>query len=171
MSTSGIAHKIANEAALARALLQLIAETAGDDDDTQVIVIEGETNLIEAIASAVDRIAELEAHAAAITSQISTMRDRKSRFDAAVERLRGSIRAALETTGMPKIELPRATISLRSAPPKLEIINASAIPADCLRQPPPEVDKKAVLVRLKSGQSVPGATLLNGGETIVIRFG
>lgn len=170
MSTSDLAHRVSVEAAEARALLQMVAETIVDDDDMAATVIEGETNLFEAVSAAVDRVAELESHASAISHQVEAMRDRKARFDAAAERLRGALRSALETTDQKRLELPRATVSLRAVAPKLQIIDEAAIPADCLRHRPPEIDKRVVLSLLKSGVAVPGAAMSNGGTTIAIEF-
>lgn len=164
-------HKIEIEKAAAVALLREIAETIDGDEQAKIDMIEGETRLFDALAAAVDRIAEAAAHAEAVDIMIRSMQDRKSRFDTIVERLRNSIRSAMETTAILKMELPRATISLRYVPPKVEITNPMEIPDDYLKQPPPVVDKAAIKKALGDGIDVPGARMSNGSQTIAIKFG
>ena len=164
-------HRIAVEAATARALLLSVAETVADDDQAQQDVIEGETSLIEAITVAVRRIADVDAHAAALDTMIKDMKDRKHRFENAAETLRNSIRSAMETTSQAKFELPMATISLRKVPPKVDIVDPMAIPDIYLKQPPPVVDKVAIKLALTGGVDVPGARMSNGSQTLAIKFG
>lgn len=164
-------HKIAIETTAAVALLREIAETVGDDEQAKADMIEGETKLLDAVAAAVNRIAEVEANALAIGAMIKDMHDRQSRFNAIADRLRNSIRSSMETTSIARFELPRATISLRRVPPKVDITEPMAIPDIYLKQPPPVVDKTAIKLALTGGVDVPGARMSNGSQTIAIKFG
>lgn len=170
MTTSGIRHDIATAAAAAHHLLQAVAASLGtDDDELPQLVVAGETTLVEAIGSALDRIAELEGHCKSLALRKLELDERKSRFTVAIEALRTSICSALETTGMQKIELPSATVSCRRVPPSVVISEPGMIPASYLVPQPPIIDKRAVLAALKDRQVVPGAELSNGGTTIAIR--
>lgn len=167
MNTSEIKHDIASQAILARAILQKIAETS--DEETTQIVIDSETTLIEAITSALDRIDALEAHSEALAQRIKTMQQRKAYFADSVEALRASIRVAMETCDAKKIEIAEATVYLRSAPDRVEIIDATRIPAKYMRQPDPVVDRTSLTKDMRLGVVVPGAQIQSGGNTIAIR--
>ena len=56
--------ELEREAEAARSLLANIRDVMAIDDGEAMTVVEGETNLIEAIGKAVDRIGELKAHEA-----------------------------------------------------------------------------------------------------------
>lgn len=167
MTTSGIAHTVAGSAAAARALLQSVADMI-TDDETSEIIIDTETDLPSAIATALDRIDELEEHVAGIDHRMTSLRERKGRFADNIETLRRSIQSALETTNVRKLELPVATISLRAVPPSVIITDEAALPIEYKRQPPVP-DKKLIAAALKDGVAIAGAELSNGGQTISIK--
>lgn len=168
MSNAQAAYAVATSAAAASALLRSMAELVVDDD-TAEIIIDTETDLPDAISAALDRIAELEHHREAITARMADLAARKARFADNIEALRRSIQSALEATGVRKLELPVATISLRAVPPSVVITDEAALPAEYKRQPPPVPDKKLIAAALKDGVVIDGAELSNGGQTVSIK--
>lgn len=157
------------ETEAARSLLANMRDVIGDDEDAIHDAIEGETNLIEAITNAVDRIFELEAHQEALAAQIKAMGERKSRFEVQSERIRTAICVAMGAADLKKLELPKATISRKPVAPKALIVNEAEIPSRFWKPADPKLDRKAVLDALKAKESVPGAQLSNGSETISIK--
>lgn len=155
----------------AKSLLANIRDVIGDDQEIIETAVEGETNLIEAISGAVDRMAELDAHAEAIAMQIKALSERKSRFESQGDRIKAAIHVAMSHAEMRKLELPTATLSIRAVPPKAEITDEALVPSQYWKPQDPKLDKKAVLDALKSKQDVPGASLSNGGETLAVRWG
>lgn len=153
----------------ARALLANIRDVIGDDEEMALVAIEGETGLIEAISSAVDRIAELTAHMSALELQTKALTERRSRFENQADRIKVAIQVAMGQAALRKLELPQATLSLRSVPQKAEITDEALIPSRFWKPQDPKLDRRAVLDALKAKENVPGAALSNGGETISIR--
>lgn len=158
------------ESAAAKILLTMIAETVGDDQEMIADAIEGQTGLMEAMDRAVDRIAALEANAAALKEQVHALTERRQRFEVGALKLRDMIKQILADTNLQKVERPRATLSLRKVPPSVIITDATTLPETYLRHKAPEPDKTAIGKALKSGQFVPGAMLSNGSIGLSVSF-
>lgn len=153
----------------AKALLLNIKDVVADDTEMIETAIEGETNLKEAISSAVDRILELDAHEEALTVQIKALSERKERFAHQSERIKAAIHVAMGQAELRKLELPQATLGVRAVPVKCEIVDESLIPSKFFKPQDPKLDRKAILDALKNKEAVSGALLSNGGETLSLR--
>jgi len=158
------------EADVARSLLANINAVLADDEEATLHAIEGETNLIEAITSAVERVQELEAMADATKSRLDDLKSRRDRFDRQAENIRTALVAALGAVEMRKLELPLATLTIKAVPPKANVISEADVPSTYWKPQPPKLDLKAITEALKAREAVPGASLSNGSETIQIRF-
>lgn len=166
---STVSHELHVQGEAAKVLLANIRDVIGDDEEMIAVAVEGETDLVEAISGAVDRIAELETFEEALKLQIKSLSERKARFEGQRQRLRAAIMVAMGQAEMRKLELPQATISIKATPVTAEITDEAAIPSKFWVAQDPTLDKKAVLAALKAKEAVPGAALSNGGETISIR--
>lgn len=166
---SDAARMVAIESEAAKSLIANIRDVIGDDEDMALTAIEGETGLIEAISTAIDRVAALNANCEALEARIKELTERRSRFENQASRIKLSIAVGMGQAELRKLELPQATLSLRAVPPKAEITDESMIPAQFWKPQDPKLDRKAVLDALKAKEDVPGAMLSNGGETLAIR--
>jgi len=158
------------EADVARSLLANINAVLADDEEATLHAIEGETNLIEAITSAVERVQELEAMADATKSRLDDLKSRRDRFDRQAENIRTALVAALGAVEMRKLELPLATLTIKAVPPKANVISEADVPSTYWKPQPPKLDLKAITEALKAKEVVPGASLSNGGSTLQVRF-
>ena len=166
----GVVGALAVEGAAARALLlNLRAIISDDDDDLIHDTVEGETNLMDAIDAAVDRLQELEAFEGAIRYQMDALRLRRERFASQGEMIRAALCNAMSYAQLRKVERPFATVSLRTLPASVRETDPADIPSEFWKPQPPKLDKRALLAALKDGKKVPGAELSNGGETLSIR--
>lgn len=164
-----ISREVRIQGEAARSLLANIRDVIGDDEEMATDAVEGETNLIEAISAGVDRIAELNGHCEVLETRQKELGERRSRFEDQAERIKTAILVAMGQGELRKLELPQATLSLRAVAPKAEITDEAAIPSKFWKAQDPKLDKKAVLDALKAKETIPGASLSNGGETISIR--
>jgi hypothetical protein len=162
---SGIADELRYEISEAQALLLSLADVVGVDDDLAASIVEGETNLVEALNKAVARKVELDIMISGISDMMDAAGKRLDRFKKQQERIRDLICIAMETAGMKKLETPLATVSLKKVPPSLIVTNEADIPSSFWKQPPPTLDKRELLAALKDGP-IAGAHLSNGGQTI-----
>ena len=64
---------------------------------------------------------------------------------------------------------PDFTASLRAVPPAVVIVDEEQIPRDYWKPQPPRLDRQGLSAALKSGSTVPGATLSNSQMTISVR--
>lgn len=166
---SDMQRTLRDEAESARVLLANLRDIIGDDEEAAAGAIEGETNLIEAIAAAVEQIAADEAHAEATVAVMKRYSERKGRLEARAERARAAISVAMDMAGLKKLELPQAVLTIKATPAKAIVTDEAAIPSKFWKPADPKLDKKAVLDALKAGETVSGAELSNGGTTLQIR--
>jgi hypothetical protein len=108
----------------------------------------------------------LEDAAAAMEKDIG---ERKSRFKARKERLRGIAFAAMDALSIKKLELPDMTVSIEAGRKALQITEESKIPDEYWRTPDKVLDRTALTEDLKLGVIVEGAVLDNGLPHLKIR--
>src|SRR5689334_19564120 len=135
-------HQLMRETEAARILREQLLALAGDDEETIRDTIEGETGLHELIAKVVEEVADAEANIAAIKDRLETLRLRKERIEARVESRRAAILNAMTIGEIKKLELPIATLSRKPTPPKVQVIDETAIPSSFWKRSDPALDKK-----------------------------
>lgn len=161
--------KLATDAA--QRLRERIILEYGEDADLIRDMIEGETDLEKLIGHAAQELACVEGEKAGIVIAIDKMKERLTRHARRADAIREGIAAAMETAELSSLKTPAATLSMRASPPRVEIVDADAIPAIYVIQPAPIPDKKAIGAALKSGDAIPGATLSNQPPALSVRFG
>jgi len=179
------------EAEAAKALREGVIALAGDDEDFLADMVEGETNLFEAIDGLLIGIANDTAMIMGLNSVMSNMDARKDRFEARIEQRRALIEQAMSIAEIPKVERAIATVSLGLRAPKVIITDEALIPADYWKPADPTLDKKALGDALKARAKaiealpqdrdardaaiaalppeIPGATLSNAAPSLTIR--
>lgn len=167
---TNIPRAIAIETEAAKRLLLAIRSLVEDDEQAQVDAVEGETNLIEAIGMADERIADIDAYDAALSDRIAVLKARQERFANQRETLRAAILNAMSDIGAKKIEVAAATISISRGSPKLDVFDAELVPTSFLvEKVEVKPDKKAILEALKNGATIAGCGLSNPAPTLTIR--
>ena len=201
-----VIRNLEREAEAAKVLLANMADILGQsakeaesDDALTHDMIEGETDLLAAIDSAVELIAMDQAHIDGLKELITTITERANRKAARVEVTKSAILAALEMAGLPRHEGALATVGTAKLPAKLIVTEESQIDSRFFvtpPPPPPQLDKRALLAYLKeraeglealadldeadraaaaarvnaSFPAVSGAELSNGGTRLNLRF-
>jgi hypothetical protein len=160
---------IASAAAEIRNMLSSFADDIDGDDDARADLLEGQTGLHEIAALLADLYSTAIANVAAIDMRLEDLKSRKERFKARSARTKEALQLLLEAADARKLDLPQATISLRSVPPAVIVdVDATVLP-DVYQRVKVEADKTAIKAALEAGQTVPGARLTNGGQTVAIR--
>ena len=148
---------------------------AGEDPQLVLDMLEGSTNLHEAILSVVDEISEDEILLAGLEAHLAKLAERKARIKQSIETRRTIILSAMDRAGIPTIKGPTATLSKRETAPAPVIEDESKIPARFFVEQPrpdPKLDKAALkeaLAALKPDEEIPGAHMSNGGLSLTIR--
>lgn len=139
------------------------------DPEALALSIQSETNLEEAIDAVFSEIAERESAIAGLKEREQTIAERRCRHEKTVDTLRAVILQAMDLSGVEKVSLPEATISVKKVAPSAEIAEEADIPAEFWEPQPPKLNKKALTEALKEGRAVEGARLGNGGISLAIR--
>lgn len=153
----------------AKVLRDQIATLAAGDEDFIRDTMEGETGLREMIGALAADDASDAAIIAAIKELAKKLDARTARIAKRVEMRRALIGSAMQIAELKKLETPAGTITLKSVPPRLVVIEEADIPAEYFKQPPPALDRAKLTEALKVNDSIPGASLSNGSTTIQIR--
>lgn len=164
--------KLNREIDAAKLLRTSLADILADDPEFAADVVLGETNLNEAIQTAVVSYCEDKCTAEAIGEHIKTLEARKARLEKRMEMTRTLVGVALDQAGRKSVETPLGTATLKSTPPSLIIDQEreADIPPKFWKRGDPRLDKKALKEAIKNGERIDGARLDNGGSTVSFIF-
>lgn len=156
----------------ARAAADLLAGLATDDAEFAHDVVEGETNLLEAVAAAIAEIDQCEIIAAGCKAKGEEIDKRRNRAETRAARVRACIERALVMSDLQNVVLPTATITVKHLPPRLIVDDESLIPAEFWVAQPPRLDKNALNAAAKDRPGrIPGTATTNGSVSLQIRRG
>lgn len=160
-----------DEALAAQTLLRAMRSSDEHDEADEEILVEGETNLKEAIELALLANAEDAAHVEGIKSIVQAFEARAERKAARIERRKGAILAAMEIAGLKKLELAAATLSVGKGQRKVLVTDQELIPDKFMRVTTTLVpDKKAIGAAIAAKEQVPGAELSNTMPVLTVRI-
>jgi len=154
----------------AKVLLANFNDLSSEDAEVTTHMIEGETDLLEVIEKVVEEIDLETTHVEALSLQIDRIKRRSDRKKDKIERLKTAISSALELANLKSYETPLAKISIKKVAPKLMVSDEALIPTNYWKPQDPKLDRKQLTADLKDGQTVEGATLSNGGQTIQFKW-
>ena len=148
------------------ALLQPYA----DDEDLYQDMIEGETDALDLLDSQIASMQNDEALAEAIKAQEANLKARRERIEWRADAHKKAALLIMNAAGLKKAERPRATISVRPGSVSVQITDEAEIPTQVMREKITRApDKAAIKAQLEAGETVPGAELVRGAETISVR--
>lgn len=147
-------------------LLQHLPEI---DDETLADTLEGLTNLHEMIAAIVQSALIDEALSCGLKGRITAMRERLMRLEARASRKRDVALDAMMKADIRKISDPEFTASLRRGAKKVFVDQEDQLPSQYWIAQPARLDRQLLLSDLKAGNSVPGASLIEGGVQLGVR--
>lgn len=119
--------------------------------------------------SAVQYARELESTAKQIKEEEARLKARRERLQDQADRVKGYVKQAMESVGVPKIDSPLFTLSLRKSPGKVVIEDEHLITGEwkeVIQQV--KIKKSEIAKALKSGGFVEGARL-ESGKTLQIK--
>lgn len=171
-ATQNAIHDLREQNEAARVLLATYEDILGEDEQAKADMVEGETDLHEAIRRGLVRLAEIEALQEGITAFQNRLKARAHRLGEQEKNLRSAILLAMEIASLKRLETDVATVTCKATPPGLVLISEAEIPAQFWRRAEPTLDRRALIAALKeakeAGEAIPGATLDNGGLTLMV---
>ena len=110
----------------------------------------------------------VEADAKALREEEKRLAELRRRKEAAVERLKAGILAAMEATGQRKLDTSIGRWTVRTTP-RVEITDAGAVPPEYLVPQDPTVSKKDILAAWRrDGELIPGTEIVES-ESVSLR--
>lgn len=144
----------------------------GDEDDEEVIsdMVEGETNLFEAIGATLEKISHDMTHIEALKIHEERLKTRRERLKARNERRKWAIENALTLAKKSQLSHPLCNLNQTKSPPKVEVVHEADLPGHYWERGAPTLDKRKLLADLKAakndGFEIPGARLAGGDPLI-----
>lgn len=146
----------------------ILVEYPDIDETTLADTLDGNSMLPDMLAGMVRIARERDAQALALKSMIGDMQERKARFERGAERLREAVFLLMEQAGIPKIERPDFSASIRNNPARVIITDEATVPDQyCRISRLPNLND--IRAALKDNIAIPGVTLGNGGRSIAVR--
>ena len=124
-------------------IAEYLAPFCEGDEQLFSDMIEGETDLFKIIGRMHEQIASDGELLAGIGEREAALKERKARLSERVKASKAVIGKFLRASGLPKVELPEATYSVRDGKPSLVVTDADAVP-DEYRRVKSEPDKTAI---------------------------
>jgi hypothetical protein len=110
----------------------------------------------------------LEATAEAIKAAEADMAKRRKALESRAQWLKNYLKGNMEACSISKIECPFFKLSIQNNPAAVNVINENAIPEQFKEQVITcKIDKNAIKDAIKTGQSVPGAELVNSTRLVI----
>ena len=143
-----------------------VAQIILDDETPTEALVNTLQSLEDAIENKADNIAKMVRNIAAevevIKLEEARLAERRRRLEKKQEGLKLYLKEQLEVAGLQKVKTPIFTISVRKNTGSVQVVNEIEIPQMFWVTPPPILDKKSMSERLKSGEEIPGVTLVKG---------
>lgn len=114
-------------------------------------------------------IRELDMEADAIKEAMSKMAERAQRLTMTAAKWRGYLLETMDCIGSTSVKDARITVAVRTNPPSVQVDDDAAIPPGYTRIIPErtEVDKTAIKAAIKSGESIPGVSLVSTRRLVI----
>lgn len=139
-----------------------------DDEELFLDTLDGETDALDIIDRELAAELQDRALADAIAAQVEILRKRAARISERADTRRLAILRVMQAVDVRKMERPLATISRRDGSVSVRITDADAVPTQlCKIVKSP--DKAAIRKQIEAGETVPGAELARGEETLSVR--
>ena len=122
----------------------------------------------ETIEALLESLGDYETKIESAKALEAEMRADRQILEGAVESARQRIAEALAESGEPSVATRHGLISFSTTPPKVVVVDESKIPEKFFVTSR-SINKTLLGATLKSGEAIEGATLSNGGQTLVIK--
>lgn len=138
------------------------------DDEDWGLALASETSLDEALEALIDSIGRDKELVTGAGARIKEIQERKSRVEMRIEAARALIQKLMTLAGVTRREMPEATVTLRTVPPKLVVTDPDALPdIACKTIRKPDMEKIKELWAREP--LIAGVTMDNGGKSLTIR--
>ena len=141
-----------------------------DPDDAALLLdtIEGSSDALELLDACIEGAQAAAAMASAGREMAERQSKRAKRFEEQARAFKAMAHQILDAIGERKVIRPGATLSVSPGRLSVSITATADIPTQ-LRKPG-EPDKDAIRKQIEAGETVPGAALVRGADTLTMRI-
>lgn len=147
-----------------------LADMLGEEFDAETFwdTLDGETDAMDIIGHLIRQREEAKAHAAASKALADEYTARRNRLEAKGKAIARALGDVLDATGQKKVQHPLGTVSRTSGRLSCKVFDEASIPSQ-LTVTTVRPDTAAIKQQLEAGEGVPGAELVRGEDSIVVR--
>lgn len=157
---------------LIRQVSAVLADMLGEDFDEATFwdSLDGETDVLDIADRVIARMQEDAALADAAAAQAAALASRAARLTARGTAHKAALLHLLDAAGQKKLERPAATISRRAGSVSVNITNEDDIPSQLMTVKTTTAPDKAAIKRaIEAGETIPGAELVRGPDSLIVK--
>ena len=141
----------------------------GDDQDTFLDTLDGETDAMDILGKLIQERTECSIYEASAKELAATYTARAKRLSAKQDALSITIGHLLDAMGQTKIQHPLATVSRTKPRKKVVVVDQHDIPSQ-LTTVTVKPDMTAIKKQMDAGELVPGCEYLMGSPSVTVRI-
>ena len=138
------------------------------DEEFRQDLLEGSTDYLDIVDKLIVNLHITNSYILGLKDARARLDMREDRLKAKSEMIRQLLKRMLDMAELRKVTAPSGTVSVAAKVQGVEILDEALIPEKFMRITKAP-SKTLIGNALKAGEDVPGATLSNGGETLIVR--
>ena len=145
-----------------------IRAMCGDDQDTFLDTLDGETDAMDILGALIKERNEMLGNEAALKELAKQYKERADRMNAKADAIAQTMGHLLDAMGERKVQHPFATVSRTKARTRVVIEDEHQIPTQLMKVKK-SPDLTAIKAQMDAGEYVPGAAITLGNEGVTVR--
>jgi len=141
----------------------------GDDQDTFLDTLDGETDAMDILGKLIQERTEAAAYEVAMKDLAATYSTRAKRMNARQNAISVTIGQLLDAMGETKVKHPMATVSRTKARWSVRIDDEAEVPSQLMKVTT-KPDVAAIKAQMDEGETVPGCSINPGNPSITVRI-
>ena len=141
----------------------------GDDQDTFLDTLDGETDAMDILGKLIQERTEAAAYEVAMKDLAATYSTRAKRLSARQNAISVTIGQLLDAMGETKVKHPMATVSRTKARWSVRIDDEAEVPSQLMKVTT-KPDVAAIKAQMDEGETVPGCSINPGNPSITVRI-
>lgn len=149
-------------------ILELIDNPEISEEMVKAALDEIAEDINEKVVNIAKLIKSIESDISGVKAERERLANKEKTMTNKVKNLKEYIYSAMQLTGKERIKTELFNFTISNNPPSVKVVSDADIPEEYLVEMPKQVNKKAILEKLKAGEDVPGCEL-NQTKSLRIR--
>ena len=140
-------------------ILELIDNPEISEEMVKTALDEIAEDINEKVVNIAKLIKSIESDISGVKAERERLANKEKTMTNKVKNLKEYIYAAMQLTGKERIKTELFNFTISNNPPSVKVVSDADIPEEYIVEMPKQVNKKAILEKLKAGEDVPGCEL------------